>query len=425
MSTSIKENSVDKHHHHLYHFGLRKALARGARKTFKAILPTWGHKRPHTPRRNSFGRHSRPNSANGEIKAEPIPNSDMILDLKTLKNPEVLQIKVTELIRSLIPSWGHAEVSDVKLHRISGALTNCVFLVEGPAKKHKPEGGVQKILLRVYGEGVDQLFIRDKELCWLSRLSSLGIGPKLLGLFRNGRLEEYIDSTTLTRDDIRDPSISRHIARRLMQLHTVVSIYPPEEDFVPEMWLSIDKWYPLAIKAASLVAQRDPEARDRLEAFDLVKLGDEIDAFQDALSELESPVVFAHNDTQYGNILRAKKTNELIVIDFEYSGYNYRAYDIANHFCEWTADYLSEEPHFLRLDKYPSKEEQYNFLSAYEKIEKLYKEVNQFAPASHLLWGLWGLVQASQSGIEFDYFKYGMQRLEQFRVLKDQGFPGN
>ncbi|KAK9729334.1 hypothetical protein K7432_000377 [Basidiobolus ranarum] len=296
MTTSIEETPVDKHHH--YHFGLRKALARGARKTFKAILPTWGHKRPHTPRRNSFGRQSRPSSANGEIKVEPIPNCDMILDLKTLKNPEVLQIKVTELIRTLIPSWSHAQVSDVVLHRISGALTNCVFLVEGPRKQNKPEGNVQKVLLRIYGEGVDQLFVREKELCWLSRLSSLGIGPKMLGLFRNGRLEEYIDSVTLTKTDIRDPSVSRHIARRLMQLHTVVSIYPPEEDFSPEMWLSIDKWYPLAIKAAALVAQRDPEARDRLEAFDLLKLGDEIDAFQDALSELEAPIVFAHNDVR-------------------------------------------------------------------------------------------------------------------------------
>ncbi|KAK9765601.1 hypothetical protein K7432_005922, partial [Basidiobolus ranarum] len=268
------------------------------RKSFKFILHVWGHKRPQTPRRNSSGRYSRTNSANSEVKTLPIPNCAKILDLKTLKNPEVLQIKVTELIRNLVPSWSHAQVSDVELSRISGALTNCVFLVQGPTKKNKPEGERQKILLRVYGEGVDQLFTRDKELRWLSRLSSLGIGPKLLGLFRNGRLEEYIDSTTLTREDIREPSISRHIARRLMQLHTVVSIYPPEEDFVPEMWINIDKWYPLAIKAANLVAQRDPEARDRLNSFDLIKLSDEINALQDAITSIKSPIVFAHNDVR-------------------------------------------------------------------------------------------------------------------------------
>ena len=38
-----------------------------------------------------------------------------------------------------------------------------------------------------------------------------------------------------------------------------------------------------------------------------------------------------------GNILLRQNTRkpELVLIDFEYCSYNYRAFDIANHFVEW------------------------------------------------------------------------------------------
>ena len=67
---------------------------------------------------------------------------------------------------------------------------------------------------------------------------------------------------------------------------------------------------------------------------------------------MNSPIVFCHNDLQGGNILRRfspddkpYKTEEgnlddqLVAIDFEFCAYNYRAYDIANHWVEWMYDY--------------------------------------------------------------------------------------
>lgn len=39
--------------------------------------------------------------------------------------------------------------------------------------------------------------------------------------------------------------------------------------------------------------------------------------------------------------------------DYEYASYNPVAFDIANHFCEMTADYHSEEPHLLNFALYP------------------------------------------------------------------------
>jgi choline kinase/choline/ethanolamine kinase len=38
--------------------------------------------------------------------------------------------------------------------------------------------------------------------------------------------------------------------------------------------------------------------------------------------------------------------------------------------------------------------------------------------ASHLMWGLWGIVQAGQSVIEFDYIGYALQRFDEYARWK-------
>lgn len=82
---------------------------------------------------------------------------------------------------------------------------------------------------------------------------------------------------------------------------------------------------------------------------------------RDHLMKMKSPVVFCHNDMQEGNILLREDIEEptLVLIDFEYCSYNYRGFDIANHFIEWTYDYTkAEHPHFsVHKDYYPSEED--------------------------------------------------------------------
>ena len=95
------------------------------------------------------------------------------------------------------------------------------------------------------------------------------------------------------------------------------------------------------------------------------------------IAAVNSPIVFSHNDLQGGNILRSQvpeKTElngekplsiteaekKLTVIDFEFCSYNFRAFDIANHWAEWMYDYtLEESPYYtIKREKYPSKEQQ-------------------------------------------------------------------
>jgi choline kinase len=131
---------------------------------------------------------------------------------------------------------------------------------------------------------------------------------------------------------------------------------------------------------------------------------------------------------------------QLVVVDFEYAAPNPASYDIANHFHEWTANYHSSTPHLLDPSQYPTPEERRNFYMAYlghanmsgedvllEESERdvqfaaLDKQVAAWSPASHAMWGIWGIVQARedvQSNVEqpdFDYIGYAICRLDAFR----------
>lgn len=128
---------------------------------------------------------------------------------------------------------------------------------------------------------------------------------------------------------------------------------------------------------------------------------------------------------QYGNILKMEDTGDLVVVDFEYAGYNPRGYDLANHFCEWMYDYHGEDPASMKQHLFPTEQEQVRFLQAYldrenaassVSVKELQAETEKWVMASHLHWGLWGLVQSQvQKEIDFDYFAYSIERLDAFR----------
>jgi len=55
-----------------------------------------------------------------------------------------------------------------------------------------------------------------------------------------------------------------------------------------------------------------------------------------------------------------------------------------------------------------------------KKFFALYREVNKFALAAHFLWGLWGLIQAQLSDIDFDYLSYAKLRFNEYYNRKDE-----
>ncbi|XP_043943626.1 ethanolamine kinase 1-like [Protopterus annectens] len=151
---------------------------------------------------------------------------------------------------------------------------------------------------------------------------------------------------------------------------------------------------------------------------------------QEYLSSLNSPVVLCHNDLLCKNIIFNEKEESVHFIDYEYSGYNYLAFDIGNHFNEFAG--VNE----VDYSRYPDKKLQRSWLRSYLKsykefkglvtevtekeIEILYIQVNQFSLASHFFWGLWALIQAKYSTIDFDFLGYALLRFKQYFKMKNE-----
>lgn len=157
---------------------------------------------------------------------------------------------------------------DIDVVRLSGALTNAVYVVTPPKnlpalkgengsslvpKKPPPyvfsppvnyylTNGCRKLLLRIYGPQVEHLIDRDNELQILRRLGRKNIGPRVLGTFKNGRFEEYFEARPLTPRDLRVPETSNHIAKRMKELHEGIELLREEREGGPLVLKNWDKW---------------------------------------------------------------------------------------------------------------------------------------------------------------------------------------
>ncbi|KAI0639131.1 kinase-like protein [Trametes polyzona] len=395
------------------------------------------------------------------VRVEGLRHANIKLEARRYKALPFAE-KLLQILRTIhTPSWSEPEIAPdrISIQKVSGSMTNAVFFVTYPSMP-----ATRTVLLRIYGPSSGSLISRPRELHTLHVLSSrYHIGPRVYGTFENGRVEEYFDSTALTAADLRDPEISGWIGARMAELHGVdieAVDYEAGSPDGPERGIqlgakkSIKSWLPGARDVLAL-----PGApADVREALDLDRFQQEWDLYLQWLHQMEktegsSPRVFSHNDAQYGNLLRLRTLKEgqpahrqIIVVDFEYASPNPAAYDIANHFHEWTADYHGPTPHLLDPSRYPTRTQRENFYRAYlthtqcaldapapaiapdlpadvleREMRTLERHVRAWSPASHAVWAVWGVVQARElvegtdGEPEFDYLGYAQCRMDGFR----------
>lgn len=154
-------------------------------------------------------------------------------------------IRITHTLR--LKGWRRIPLGggdSISVERLSGALTNAVYVVNPPADMRELDGKAPppKILLRVYGPQVEHLIDRENELQVLQRLARKRIGPRLLGTFQNGRFEQFFNAITLTPLDLRDQYMSRQIAKRMRELHVGIDLLPHERQNGPNVWRNWDQW---------------------------------------------------------------------------------------------------------------------------------------------------------------------------------------
>lgn len=259
---------------------------------------------------------------------------------ETLVNLLVAFDLVPELNTSFHLSWSP----------ITGGITNTLFLL-AITSQDSTTAKTRNYILRVFGNGTEAFIDRSSENKVFSVLSANNLGPALFGVFLNGRVEGHLTNMRcLSPPEMHESSIYREVAKSVQRLHSVQIPSIAPETSGKWLWQTTHKFMDLA-------AQLDFSDNDnKMKTYKSLHIED---VMRKELIWLEAKInsvcrsehdgkgigrsialenVLCHNDLLSGNIMRSVNGDgaegiTIVLIDYEYAAYNYRAYDFANHFC--------------------------------------------------------------------------------------------
>ncbi|GFP52737.1 hypothetical protein ACSS6W_003168 [Trichoderma asperelloides] len=358
------------------------------------------------------------------------------------------QESALRLIQSLFPQWAK---DDIEFIRFTDGITNTLLkAVHRLPGLSKAEIDRDAVLLRAYGNGTAVIIDREREAANHELLMKHGLAPELLARFANGMLYRFVPGTVAQAKDLSDPTLIAAVARRLAQWHATVPCLPDSaikgespaangssEDHdsshkamivkaaagkpIPNLWSTMQKWI--------LALPTETEQQRERQALLQRELEEMIEKLSQRPGLGHNGLVFAHCDLLSANIIIHREPDrELSVsfIDYEYATPSPAAFDISNHFAEFAGydcDYAA----------IPTRSQRYAFIREYvaayaklsatpmdiqEETDKLMREVDVFRGVPGFYWGIWALIQATISHIDFDYASYAELRLGEYWAYK-------
>ncbi|EOD43713.1 Ethanolamine kinase [Neofusicoccum parvum] len=380
-----------------------------------------------------------------------------------------------ELVLALRPEWTKTQ-DTIDFVRFTDGITNTLFKAINKLPGLSDEQiDREAVLMRAYGRGTDVLIDRERETRSHSLLARHKLAPPLLARFENGLLYKFIEGSVCSPPDLRRQEVWRGVARRLGQWHATLPIsyliteIPSDDPSAaavddrlhrrksswleaadnitpdqpsPNLWTVMQKWI------HSLPHGSDAEKKRK------ATLQQELIWLVSRLSSTPgisaNPLVFCHCDLLSGNVIvepqpstgespastaESNATDSSLeavsvdFIDYEYATPAPAAFDISNHFAEWggfDCDFnclptRSERRDFIReyVSSYSSHLPQPLPQADIDaKAEQLYREVDDFRGVPGFYWGIWALIQAKISQIDFDYASYAEVRLGEYWAWK-------
>ena len=335
-------------------------------------------------------------SFHSSYRNNPFQILQKLVNIPNLVNEETREeeyVRILEIVREILfdnEEWKAVTRADVFIKPLLGGITNQLLLIQ----KLDATSSSQKIVFRLFGGNTVDFINRFMENIAFSNLSKLGCGPIFYGVFMNGRIEGFLNGTNLLPNEMTKAPNNLKIAAAVANLH---HLQIPELHYLSSLTLAeIDQMdkskflslleekkgsYPsnqwlwkklrLFFELSSNLHFPNENQQQKYQSLQMDKMFQEFLWFEgrvqsiryDLISAVTSPSfqsltsaeqdrikgrlyaldeVLCHNDLLSGNIMAilpegmsaGTDTDKTIrLIDFEYAGYNYRGYDISNHFC--------------------------------------------------------------------------------------------
>ncbi|KAL1891653.1 hypothetical protein Sste5346_007569 [Sporothrix stenoceras] len=395
-------------------------------------------------------------------------------------DPSSSESSALNLVLALCADW-QLPGSNVEFIRFTDGITNTLLkAVNRRAGVSQDTIDREAVLLRAYGHGTDLIIDRQREAQNHELLMRHGLAPALLARFENGMLYRFIRGEVTRPEDLRRKDISMAIARRLAQWHATVPCIPQANGTKTGLDKSstddtpngdshrgndshehngLDETTTIQQEASKSIAEGKPEPNiwSVMQKW-ILALPADTDTQRERISVLQAELeglvaelshrpglgkngfVFSHNDLLSGNVIvlptgvgvTDAPNTEVTFIDYEYAVPSPAAFDIANHFAEWGGFDCD-------MSVLPTVTQRRNFIDEYIRVyaklrlslpqgpdafdtelekAKLLQEVDLFRGVPGFYWGIWALIQATISDIDFDYASYAETRLSEYWAWK-------
>ena len=280
-------------------------------------------------------------------------------------------------IRTL-PIWQ----GEITVKELAGGITNVNYLVEDAAGKYVVRVGRDIPLHHV---------MRFNELAAARAAHAAGLSPAVVHASDNLIVLEFVESRTLSEEDIRDPDMLVRVLDLVKTYHTEM----PKKLRGPA----------LAFWVFHVI--RDYGATLEILGSDHAALIPEFVQAADMLERAAGPfdIVFGHNDLLSGNFLDDGR--RLWLIDFDYAGFNSPLFDLGG----------------LASNNGLSAAQEYWMLETYFEApvtDELRHRYGAMKCASLLRETMWSMVSEMTSDIDFDYAAYTSENLARFRAAHEE-----
>ena len=285
-----------------------------------------------------------------------------------------------EQVIAQIDEWRDHEV---RCEILDGAITNRNYLVTVDGEPGRP--GVSKFVLRIPGEGTETFIDREHEHRNRAAAAAAGVAPPVLHLIQPGycTIVPFITGETMHSETITGhPERLRLIVEAVRTCHdgalfdNEIRVFDMIRDYA-RMASEVDAPRPYQTEWMLWVGQRIEQAMQRDEP---------------------APVA-CHNNLLSENFILTPE-GRLWVIDWEHGGMNDPFFDLG--------DFCVEHP--LTTD-----EERF-VLTAYcgGMDEHRYARMMLHKLVVDLWWSMWAMVQSKVSKLEFEFYRYGTDRIARF-----------
>ena len=295
------------------------------------------------------------------------------------------------LVSSFFPlEWGTSSPADVHLKQITGGFVNRLYLL---SRSSTASSEPPRILIRLLGLGPDieeptdsptNLSSSEQALVYYE-MGRRGWGPKLYGVFKGGRLEEWIDAHTMTPEEAGRDDTRRDMAKEYARFHSIdLPLRKTNfEQVIPHLKATARKGKETAtIFRVSGMPQKQAFGN----ALDLTDWAAELDWVESLFKRYDCKTSLALGDANYLNVLVKNYESEcrVMLIDYETATYGYRGIDIGGHFTErqyaWSAPQSQ-----LTGCPLPSTEEERSLCQSYlDEMVELGVEMDERDTLDHL-----------------------------------------